>query len=838
MLARLRIRGKLAVLLIIPLVAVVVLTTVVVAGRSSQAARSADTARAARIAGEIGALIQDLQQERLLTVGYLVQAVDRSQLLLQTAAVTDRVTSVRANLSGELSPEESAAIDEVSSLAGLRASVVSGSGDIDLVLAQYTEVTEGLIDALRLIDAADATTPEGRQLVALDALLRVDEGNSAGAALMTVMVSTRTSRDFARYAANAAAVQPELNRFTAYAAPEQVKLYGLVTDAFTARVGNTFAANFEVDPIRAIFSLKIDALFRSLESYIVLGRFVEKKIVSDVTAAVTGEQRQQTSTAYALAGVSLGLLLFVVLLSAVTARAVARPLSLLTASATRVAQIAEAELVRVGDDEADTPDPVRLEPLDVGGRDEIGDLARAFDRVQQTAAQLVERQVTSRRNVAQMFGHVGRRTQNLVGRQIGLIDRLESDETEPGRLRQLYRLDHVTSRLRRNANSLVVLSGGTGTDPHLAPLPLADAVRLALGEIEEYERVDVEVPGTIVLAPAIVSDLVLLLAELMENASTNSPPHTRVTVTAGEIADGVRVSIADHGIGMPGERMAVENARLTRRERIDLAPTEVLGLFVVGRLARRHGLRVSLAETPGGGVTATVVLGRDVLDASGAPRAGRPASIAPVVDVAALARATRSIDSGQPWNAFTTPRREPAGDGARVEAAVLDRPVDDDVTTEIPVLPKQSLPEQSLSGQSLPGQSLRRRVPGAQVPPDTRAARSARAPAAAPADPGGAQALVEAFEDGVRRALREAGIGAGQDSGSSAPAPAVTARNLVRRVPGATLPEPGTADRPGPRAADGPPPDPDRARDLVEQFESGVLRALRHLRSEGTNHEQ
>jgi signal transduction histidine kinase len=846
-LARLRIRGKLAALLIAPLIAIVLLTVVVVVDRVGQAGRAADTARTARVAGDVGALVQDLQQERLMAVGYLVQAVDRSRLLLQTAAVADRVTNLTLDDAGDLSPKVAAAIDDVRSLAGLRASLVSGSADTEGVLTQFTAVIGRLIDALRLVDAADATTAEGRQLLALDALLRVDEGNSAGAALMTVMVATRAQRDLARYAANAAAVQANLARFTASATPAQVELYGLVTAAFASRVGGGFVDSVEADPAAAIADLRIATLFPSLESYIVLGRFVEKRIVTDVTATVTDREQRQTTTAVGLAAGTFVLLLLVILLSTTIARAVARPLTLLTASAARVAQVAEDELVRVADDESAAPEPVRLERIAVGGRDEIGDLARAFERVQQTAAQLVERQVTSRRNVAQMFGHVGRRTQNLVGRQLGLIDRLERDETEPDRLRQLYRLDHVASRLRRNASSLVVLSGGTGTNPHLAPLALADVVRLALGEIEEYDRVDVQLTGTIMLAPAVISDLVLMLAELMENATSNSPPYTRVAVTAGESATDVRVSIVDHGIGMTAERLTVENARLERRERIDLAPTEVLGLFVVGRLGRRHGLRVSLSDTPGGGVTATVVVGRELLDGSAAPEPQALAAIAPVVDIGALTRATRSIDGGQPWNAFAAPRTLAAAAPPAVAAApppavaAAVAPPDADATAEVPAL---QWPPARPGQPSRQGQALRRRVPGAQLPAGTQPVRDTAQFVVAPADPSGAQALVEAFEDGVRRAQHDVTAPPAGQPAPLPPAPpsqptpvrpATAGRNLSRRVPGATLGEPGAVPRPALHPVEHQPSlDPDSARNLVEQFESGVLRALREVRSEGS----
>src|SRR5918997_1182002 len=127
----------------------------------------------------------------------------------------------------------------------------------------------------------------------------------------------------------------------------------------------------------------------------------------------------------------------------------------------------------------------------------------------------------------------------------------------------------MSSRLRRNAGSLVVLSGGTGTHEHMEALHLSDVVRLGLGEIEDYTRVDVEVPDEVTVLPAFVGDLTLLLAELMENATSFSPPHTRVTVTAAELRGGARLAIVDHGLGLAPERLAEENTRLTPRERLD-----------------------------------------------------------------------------------------------------------------------------------------------------------------------------------------------------------------------------------------------------------------------------
>jgi hypothetical protein len=259
----------------------------------------------------------------------------------------------------------------------------------------------------------------------------------------------------------------------------------------------------------------------------------------------------------------------------------------------------------------------------------------------------------------------------------------------------------MSSRLRRNASSLVVLSGAVGANDHIAPLALSDVVRLALGEIEDYTRVDVEVPEEIVVVPAVLADLTLLLAELMENATSFSPPQTRVTVTAAELRSGARLAIIDHGLGLTPDRLAEENARLTRRERLDLAPSEVLGLFVVGRLARRHGIEITLLDTPEGGVTAWVDLGPDHLvvrrEAVQAPMQPIQATVpshhpefAPLIsgtsgrsvpgsaqpfDANVLYRATKTLEAGRSWNAFAPVRAgAPALEAAPSDYAAQQNP--------------------------------------------------------------------------------------------------------------------------------------------------------------------
>ncbi|MEV6693417.1 ATP-binding protein [Micromonospora sp. NPDC051196] len=845
LLDRLRIRGKLALLVLIPVLCMLGLTLPVVWERVGVAQRADDIASTVQVANRVGTLLQHLQRERMLAVGLLLRQADRSDLVQEIAEVDDLVADLRAELGDDLPPGVTAALDGVRQLAPVRTALLANRATVEQVLGTYAPVHLALIDSLRLPYDVDTRTSVGRQVLALDRILRKSEGISAGAALIVLIAVDPNPGLATAYVANMATLRADSNQMIGLLSPEQLVLMDIEQAAVDARAGEDFLEQSALDPVAAAARIPVEALYATTSSLITLGQFVEKKLVTDVTAEVRAERQAALFAAYWVTALVLVILLVVGLLALVVGRSVARPLTRLTRSADRVARVAESELLRVADDEADQAQSIRLDRVEIRGRDEIGDLARAFERVQSTAAQLVERQVASRRNVAQMFGHVGRRTQNLVGRQIALIDRLEQQETEPGRLENLYRLDHISSRLRRNAGNLVVLSGAAGDVVHAAPVPLADVVRLALGEIEDYTRVDVQVPADVSAAPAIVGDLVLALAELMENATVFSPPHSRVVVN-GELTDeGARLTVVDHGIGMTEARLADENARLTRRERLDLAPTEVLGLFVVGRLARRHGWAVALSATPGGGVSATLsvprpdlVLGtpthagtratsitaRPALPARPQPMPASPARPGEGLAAAGtgepggfdqrlLTRATESIELAESWDAFGTAARE------------VSTPVDTDpAPAQGPTVPATA------AGAATPLPGIRQRVPGASLP---RIAPQVGPVDATGADPTAARTLVEQVESGVRRAEQHRGHALPEPV---PPPPSGAPAQLTRRVPGANLVTAPTrqqlTDHPG---------DPAEVRDLINAFETGVARALRDVRpdrsdEEGTPH--
>ena len=438
-----------------------------------------------------------------MAVGYLVQVVGRSRLLLQTAAVTDRVTNLRLDYAGDLSPEVAEAIDDVQSLAGLRASLVAGTADVEGVLTQFTAVIGRLIDALRLMDAADATTAEGRQLLALDALLRVDEGNSAGAALMTVMVATRASV----ISPGTPPTPPPCSRTWTGSPPPGPPNRWICTvwsrpRSPPASAAVSWRASRPTRPRRSPTcgsprcSRRWSPTSRSAS-------FVEKRIVADVTATMTDLERRQTRhRVWSRRRHARPDLLVVILLSTAVARTVARPLTRLTALRRprrpgRRGRAGPGRRRRVRRARAGPPGAGRRRRP---GRDRRpGPGLRAGAAHRGAAGRAAGGQPPQRRADVR-----SRRPAHAEPRRPA--DRASSTgwsarRRTPTGCEQLYRLDHVSSRLRRNASSLVVLSGAAGANPHLAPLPLADVVRLALGEIEDYTRVDVQVTGTVMSAP-------------------------------------------------------------------------------------------------------------------------------------------------------------------------------------------------------------------------------------------------------------------------------------------------------------------------------------------------
>jgi signal transduction histidine kinase len=254
--------------------------------------------------------------------------------------------------------------------------------------------------------------------------------------------------------------------------------------------------------------------------------------------------------------------------------------------------------------------------------DEIGAVERAFDFMRRTAIGSTVDQAKLRRGVSEVFRNLAQRNQSLLHRQLNLLDNMERRATEPDALEDLFRLDHLTTRMRRHAEGLIILSGASPGRGWRKPVRFVDVLRGAVAEVEDYTRVTVLTPSTASLAGPAVADVLHLIAELVENATVFSPPNTPVQVRGDLVGTGFAIEIEDRGLGMTEQHRAEVNARLSNPPEFDLSDSDRLGLFVVGQLATRHNIRVSLNPSPYGGVTAIVLIPKDLVVEDGQLPAG------------------------------------------------------------------------------------------------------------------------------------------------------------------------------------------------------------------------
>ncbi|MCQ8187923.1 sensor histidine kinase [Streptomyces rugosispiralis] len=251
------------------------------------------------------------------------------------------------------------------------------------------------------------------------------------------------------------------------------------------------------------------------------------------------------------------------------------------------------------------------------GPDEMGQVGQALNTLQRAAVEAAVKQAELRQGVSEVFVNLARRSQVLLHRQLTLLDTMERRTEDTDELSDLFRLDHMTTRMRRHAEGLVILSGAAPSRQWRKPIQLMDVVRAAVGEVEDYERIEIRrLPRIAVVGPA-VGDLTHLVAELLENATVFSPPHTAVQVHGERVAKGFTLEIHDRGLGMTPDALLEANLRLAETPEFELSDTDRLGLFVVSRLAQRQGVRVSLQPSPYGGTTAIVLIPSKLLTDDG-----------------------------------------------------------------------------------------------------------------------------------------------------------------------------------------------------------------------------
>ncbi|HJY73015.1 MAG TPA: nitrate- and nitrite sensing domain-containing protein, partial [Streptosporangiaceae bacterium] len=334
---------------------------------------------------------------------------------------------------------------------------------------------------------------------------------------------------------------------------------------------------------------------------------VERSLATDVINQANTLRGAAVTSAIVVGLVVFLLFTLALICTMLVVRSMVRPLRRLRAGALEVAGVRLPLTVRrmtEGDGEG-AGAPLEVEPIEVDSTDEIGEVARAFDQVHREAVRLASNEAALRGNVNAMFVNLSRRSQSLVERQIRLIDDLEQGEQDSERLGNLFQMDHLATRMRRNSENLLVLAGHEVSRRWTQAVGLVDVLRAAVSEIEQYERVSLNVQPGISVRGQAVNDVVHLLAELAENATSFSAAETPVAVSGHLLnSGGVLLDITDQGVGMGAEEMAHANWRLDNPPVVDVAVSRRMGLFVVARLAARHGIRVRLRPASMGGLTA------------------------------------------------------------------------------------------------------------------------------------------------------------------------------------------------------------------------------------------
>jgi hypothetical protein len=611
-----RVRSKLIAVLVIPAVAFLVVAGFGIGSLVGNAQAFEDGRRLAELGRQVTALVHELQTERDLSVAFTASADKgvRSELNEQQPRVNQAVAAYReaeAPLYDDLGERLQGRFDTVreglKNLSLLRESARDSSLTGRATTAEYSQIIDQLLDINGEIAAPGGNDQLAQSVRTFNDLSRAKEVTSQVRGVLYAL-SFQKNFQFGGFQEFSGLLARQQAAFQAFQADANDAQRGLLADVVKGQ------AVLQVDRIQQEVirsqSGDIDGpqWLAASTTNMELLRSVESSLLDDVI----GQSGDLSSTAQRdalrnalLIAVVLGIALLALLL---VARSMAQPLQRLRARAIEIAQYRLPDAVeRLRTTDRGDLD-VRVEPIGIDSRDEIGQVAHAVDDIQQVAVRLASEQAGLRRSIGDMFTNLARRSQTLIDRQLELIDDLERNETDPETLEHLFRLDHLATRMRRNAEDLIVLSGADTGRHWVQPMTVVDVVRAAAAEVEEYQRVELLPLADLEVTGHVAVDVIHLLAELIENATAFSPPNTKVQIAGQAVPHGYVIEIEDRGLGMSDEELIQANERLANPPEIDFALSRVLGLYVVGRLSKRHGLKVQLRHSWYGGVTALTLL--------------------------------------------------------------------------------------------------------------------------------------------------------------------------------------------------------------------------------------
>ncbi|WP_306361387.1 nitrate- and nitrite sensing domain-containing protein [Nocardia sp. CC227C] len=608
------IRARLRRILLVSMAMVLGLLAIIISGEVAAYRDTGSTVRAVTLALAVQDLVHEVQRERGLTNG--LQGGDDS---LRPVVERQRATTDAALLALERAvAARPAGADQVRSALTQSAGLSANRADVDARRIDRSAAFQFYSGAIAALNRARPGLDTARDtelwhgLRALYALGDAKEytGQERGFLHGVFAAGGFEPSEYVRFLDIRAAKQAAITAFDRDATPEQRALLIAAMrseDAVRAGAAEAIAIASTAGPL--LEPVNTADWWRQMTTVVDLEHRVQQAVGADIRARADAlrERAALLLGAYVLAAL-LAVLALVALVVA-TVRSIVRPLARLAAEADDVAGHRLPELIAAWDRDADAdpapPPPVRV---GAGAGDEIVSVAQALDRVQTTAFELASEQALLRRNTTESLANLGRRNQNLVRRQLGLISEFERTELDPTALSNLFELDHLATRMRRNAESLLVLVGEASPRRWSEAVPLSDVIRAGLSEVDDYRRVVLRRVDEIAVLGSAVSEVAHMLAELIENGLSFSPPDMEVEIYGRRIGRRYLVAIVDHGVGMPPDQLAVANARLRGEADFLVAPTRFLGHYVVGRLARRLGVEVELTSSPISGVAARLLL--------------------------------------------------------------------------------------------------------------------------------------------------------------------------------------------------------------------------------------
>jgi signal transduction histidine kinase len=623
-----KVSARLIALIVIPTIVAGVLAGLRVSSALGNASTFGRIEQLASLGDKLSVLTHALEDERDTTALYVASSkisVNESDLQRVQGRVDTAAREVRAeagNINGSypelVRTQVRDILTRLDQLPGLRTVAASTKLPPDATVDKYSDFITEILNFDDLIAQGSSNGDLAEAAQSLASLAQAKEDSSRERGFLAVALAAKGFSPDTLQAFQAARSQrdTDLAAFQSAATPQQAQLYldtvagpevdqaELIRQQAMILVGKSpdlsLAGMANPDP-RQWFN---DMTVRSDKM-----RTVEDQLVRSLLGKSHDLKSGAQRSALLVAGLLLLVLLLVVLAVVVVAQSLVRPLRRLRSGALDVAGARLPDLVRRLREPEVEQASFEVEPIAVESADEIGEVARAFDEVHREAVRLASNEAMMRGNVNAMFVNLSRRSQSLIERQLRLIEDLEQSEQDSGRLDSLFRLDHLATRMRRNCENLLVLGGQEQARRWNEPVPLVDIVRASLSEVEQYERITLRIQDDVSVNGRTVNDLVHLVAELVENSTTFSPEHTKVAVSGHLLSGGgAMLQISDNGVGMSPEELEGANWRLANPPTIDVSVSRRMGLFVVGRLAQRHGIRVELRAALSGGLTAFVIL--------------------------------------------------------------------------------------------------------------------------------------------------------------------------------------------------------------------------------------